>query len=87
MDMTHHALVRSQQRGISTKLIELVLEFGAEERAGTGVSKFFLDKAGRKALKAYAADKVSQCANLYVVLADESLVITVGHRYQRIRRH
>ena len=88
--MTRHAQVRSQQRAIPGLLIDLLLQFGASERAGNGASKLFFDKAARRRVQAYAgplAPLLSEHLDLYAVVASDSSVITVGHRLEKIRRH
>ena len=88
--MTHHAAVRSQQRGLPPILIDLLIQFGCTEPAGNGASKVFLDKAASKRLKAYAgplACTLERYMDLYAVLGPEGQVITVAHRLERIRRH
>ena len=88
--MTHHAKVRSQQRGIPGLLIDLLLQFGASERAPGGASKMFFDKAARRRVQAYAgplASLLEEHLDLYAVVAADSSVITVGHRLEKIRRH
>lgn len=88
--MTNHAQVRCQQRAIPGLLIDLLLQFGASERAGNGTSKMFFNKAARRRVQAYAgslAPLLDQHLDLYAVVAADSSVITVGHRLERIRRH
>jgi len=52
--MTKHAHVRSRQRAILGLLIDLLLQFGASERAAAGASKLFFDKAACCRVEAYA---------------------------------
>ncbi|ABM40094.1 hypothetical protein [Polaromonas naphthalenivorans] len=88
--MTHHAQVRSRQRAIPGLLIDLLLQFGVSERAGNGASKVFFDKTARRRVQAYAeplASLLEDHLDLYVVVAADSSVITVGHRLEKIRRH
>lgn len=88
--MTRHAQIRSQQRAIPGLLIDLLLQFGASERAGNGASKVFFDKAARRRVQAYAgplASLLDEHLDLYAVVAADSSVITVGHRLEKIRRH
>ena len=88
--MTHHAQVRSRQRAIPALLIDLLLQFGASERAPGGASKVFFDKASRRRVQAYAgplASLLEEHLDLYAVVAADSSVITVDHGMERIRRH
>jgi len=88
--MTHHAQVRSRQRAIPGLLIDLLLQFGASERAGNGASRLFFDKAARRRVEVYAgplASLLQEHLDLYAVVAADSRIVTVGHRLEKIRRH
>jgi len=90
MDQTQHAAVRSQQRNISPLVIDLLMEFGTTEPSGDGTLKFFFDKTARKRLAAYAGPLTAlleQHLDVYAVVAADNKVVTVGHRFDRIRRH
>lgn len=86
MQVSKHAQTRSQQRAISPMLIDLLLQFGSCERAGTGVSRMFFDKLSRRKVKAYAgslASLLNDHLDVYAVVTDDLKVITIGHRTQR----
>lgn len=86
MHLTKHAQTRSQQRAIPPMLIDLLLQFGSSERAGTGVSKVFFDKASRRKVKSCAgplAGILKDHLNVYAVVSDDLQVITTGHRTER----
>lgn len=88
--LTRHAQIRSQQRAIPGLVLDLLLQFGASENTGDGVSRMFFDKAARRRVHAYAgslAPMLDEHLDLYAVVAPDSTVITVGHRFERIRRH
>ena len=90
MHLTKHAQTRSQQRAIPPMLIDLLLQFGSSERAGTGVSKVFFDKASRRKVKAYAgplARILDDHLDVYAVVSDDLQVITTGHRTERFASH
>lgn len=90
MNLTNHASARSQQRAIPPMMIDLLLQFGKSESAGAGVAKLFFDRKSRKRVAAYAgplASLLDDHLDLYVVVGQDMLVITVGHRHERIRRH
>ena len=90
MQMTSHANVRSQQRAIPPMLIDLLLQFGITEKAGPGASKVFFDKTSRRKVRSYAGPLASMLdghLDIYVVVADDQTVITVGHRNERFTRH
>ncbi len=88
--MTKHAQTRSQQRGISPMMVDLLRQFGVKEPAGSGATKVFLNKEGKRKLTAYAgrlASHLQQHLDIYAVLSAEDEVITVAHRIKHIQRH
>lgn len=90
MQLSRHANERSHQRAIPEMMIDLLLQFGASERAGSGICKMFFDKPSRRRIKVYAGPLASffeQHLDLYAVVCEENMkVITVGHRTERIAR-
>ena len=90
MQVSQHAQVRAKQRGIPPLLIDLLLQFGTSERAGSGASKVFFDKSSRRKIKAYAGSLsglLEEHLDVYAVVADDMTVITTGHRTERFFRH
>ena len=90
MQLSKHAQTRSQQRAIPPMLIDLLLQFGSSERAGSGVSKMFFDKSSRRKVKAYAGSLSSildDHLDVYAVVTDDLMVITTGYRTQRFSAH
>ncbi len=90
MILTQHANERSQQRAIPEMMIDLLLQFGSSESAGSGVNKVFFDKASRRRVNAYAgplAKFLKQHLDVYAVVTSDMKVVTVGHRTERITRH
>lgn len=90
MYRSQHAAVRCQQRSICQMVIDLLMEFGATEPAGEGTTKFYFDKPARKRLAAYAgplSSLLQEHLDVYAIVAANSKVVTVGHRYERIRKH
>lgn len=88
-NMTCHARIRTQQRGIPPLIQEWLLTYGAMGiRYGAQVRYF--DKAARKVLKqlfgAVVIDRLGNLLNTYLVESHDATVITVGHRTQRKRR-
>lgn len=67
----------------------LLMEFGTVEPSGDGTTKFFFDISARKRLATDAGPITAileQHLDVYAVVAADSKVVTVGHRYERIRR-
>ncbi len=87
MDLTRHAEVRMQQRGIPPLVVDLLLRFGRTEHRGGAEIRFF-DKKGRKQVESYTGCLMrgEQWLNTYLVIGEEGQAITVAHRYQRIKK-
>jgi hypothetical protein len=49
MVLTKHAATRQQERGIPPMIIELLIEYGACEKAGDGTYKHFFDGRSKTA--------------------------------------
>ena len=84
--LTKHAQTRSQQRGISNKTIDLVLQYGKEFNAGGGSYKYVICK---KLLKASWIDPSTKkhlvdICGCYVVLSNDGSIVTVGHHYKSL---
>lgn len=78
-----------QQRGIPPSAIERVLSHGSERHDHHGGVVVTLDKAARQRLRRSGQvrdTELERLAGVYVVVA-EGRVVTVGHRYRRLRRH
>jgi len=89
MNMTRHASTRSQQRCIPPMMIDLLIQFGKSESAGSGATKLF-DRQTRKQVAAYAgslASLLDDHLDFYAVVGPDMQVITVGHRIERMKRH
>lgn len=90
MSLSRHANERSHQRAIPELMIDLLLQFGSSESAGSGARKMFFDKTSRRRVKAYAgpiASLLNEHLDVYAIVTPEMKVITVGHRTERITRH
>jgi hypothetical protein len=87
---SQHAKTRCQQRAIPAILIDLLLQFGTNQPAGGGASKFFFDKAARRRIKAYAgqlAGFLNEHLDVYAIVGADNTIITAAHRLKRIQRH
>jgi hypothetical protein len=88
MDMTRHAAIRQQQRGIPPMIIELLIEYGACEKAGDGTYKHFFDRRSKRRLEAHLGQLfrlIGEYLNCYAVVCPEGRVVTVAHRTERIK--
>lgn len=88
MKLTKHASERQQQRSIPKIMIDLIVEFGAVERAGTDARKYYFDKTSRRRVRSYAVQlspSIEGYLDYYVVVSDSGNVITVAPRIKRIK--
>ena len=89
--MTQHAVVRMQQRGIPPFVVECLLDHGRVQHDHHGGRILFFDKASWRRIKRcgkkMSLAKLSKYRKAYAVLTSDGLVLTLGHRYKRIRRH
>ena len=86
--MTNHAMERSQQRCIPPLIIHWLCQYGSRKRSSNGTILCYFDK---KSLRLISSDvgqivirRLSSLMNAYLVIAGDN-IITVGHRYKRIK--
>lgn len=87
MKMTRHASMRQQQRGIPPIVIDLLIDYGCVERAGSGTTTHYFNKDARRRLRAYVGQMSSQIErylDYYVILSDDGSVITVAPRNKKV---
>lgn len=85
-----HARARMQQRGIRSDALEALLAFGSERHLHSkGRELVFFDKKAKKRLARAAPAAVREAEKFirtYAILGSDGAVITVGHRYRRVRK-
>jgi len=86
--MTRHALERSQQRCIPPLIIHWLCQYGSRKRSINGTIVCYFDK---KSVRLLASDvgkiivrRLSSLMSSYLVTTGNQ-IITVGHRYKRIK--
>ena len=86
--LTHHAMERSQQRCIPPLIIYWLYQYGTRKRSTNGTKVCYFD---RRSIRLIASEvghiivkRLSSLMNSYLVLSGNT-VITVGHRYKRIK--
>jgi hypothetical protein len=88
--ITPHARARMQQRGITPTALACLLEYGSEEHNHHGAVTLYFDKAARHRLEhaigREARKEIDQLRHLYAVLGGDGEIVTVGHRFRRIKR-
>ena len=91
MNLTRHARQRMQQRGISRQAIDYVLTYGRVSHDHHGGRVIWLDKRCKARLGREEGEQVVRMLDkhldAYAVMDADGVVMTVGHRYRRIRRH
>jgi len=91
MQLTHHAEIRMQQRGIPESIVDALMEFGSAIYDHHGaLIRYFDKKALKRCLDTWgktALKELERYMNVYLVqsTADGALV-TVGHRHRRLPR-
>jgi hypothetical protein len=89
MNLTIHAAIRSQQRGIPPLIMEWLDQFGEEYYDGHGaIIRRFSRTSWREIERQCGRDlvsKLSQYFNAYIVETHEGTVITTGHSTKRLK--
>jgi len=90
-NLTQHAACRMQQRGIKPETIGILFECGTKEYDHRGAVILYFDKLARQRLRyQYGLDQYKRIEgqlDTYAVLAEDGIIVTVGHRTKRINRH
>jgi hypothetical protein len=88
--LSQHACTRMQQRGISQDALCRLLDYGREAHGHDGSVTVYFDKEARRRLERDAGTEtrkqLTRLARLYAVLGGDGGVVTVGHRYRRLKR-
>ena len=90
LDLTQHAEVRMQQRGIARSTLESLLDYGSQAHDHHGATILYFDKKARSRLlkdSGRVAYRVAEKQlNTYAVVSNDGAVVTVGRRSRRIPR-
>lgn len=84
---TNHALIRSQQRGISSRAIATILDYGHFSFVKGGAKSWMMNKREKEFAKADLGQEYIKIEKQlgYLVISSEGVVITAGHSYKRVR--
>ena len=86
--MTNHALERSQNRCIPPLIIHWLCQYGSRKRSNNGTILCYFDKKSTRLLSSDVGDivirRLSSLMSVYLVIAGDQ-IITVGHRYKRVK--
>ena len=90
LELTQHAALRMQQRGISRTTLESLLDYGNYRYDHRGATIVYFDKKARRRLlrdSGRGAYRVMEKRfKAYAVVGSDGAVVTVGHRDKRIAR-
>jgi hypothetical protein len=70
-------------------VVDMMLKFGRREHDHAGAEIVYFDGSARKKIEKYTGSligKFSEHLDRYIAVAD-GMIITVGTRYKRIKRH
>jgi len=91
IQMTKHADTRQQQRGIPPLILEWLTSYGTTHHDHHGAEIRYFDKHSRKELaRAVGEEVVSRLSALldtYAVVSGSGTIVTVGHRFKRVKGH
>jgi len=89
MSLSMHAKTRLRQRGIGEEFIDVIIDFGCQQYVHGGAEIIYLRRKERRMVRAFLGKTAfpSHYQNAYVVLDSDGMVITVGHRYRRVKLH
>jgi len=88
VQLSHHARVRCQQRGIPPLIQQWLQDFGSEVVSHGATKRYFDHRAKKRlaaAVGAQVVDRLGSLLNIYIVEGDDR-VITAGHRTHRIKK-
>lgn len=89
MICSRHADKRMQQRSVPELAIELLAHYGRTEHSPDGASIYYFDnKSWSRAERAVRdlTKNIDRIRDLYFVEAQDEVVITAGHRTERVKR-
>jgi hypothetical protein len=85
VELTRHARVRAQKRGIAAQAVRLIKAYGERSYDQAGGIRFLMTEKSMRDLESAIGrnSKADELKGTYIVLSaeDEATVITVGHRY------
>lgn len=91
MKLSNHAYERAQQRGISQREMQILMEFGDEMPAGSGATVFCVNsKQTRREVQSLWTHRpdfdLESVVGGYLVVRNSDFVLTTGHRRARFKQ-
>lgn len=88
--LSHHACVRMRQRGNQVDTLHCLLDYGSQRHDGRGAQLCYFDRRARRLVDARIDPdlhrRLRDRLDCYAVIANDGVVVTVGHRYRRPSR-
>jgi hypothetical protein len=84
MKLSKHAKIRSQQRGIPSKLINMVIDHGKPERGKGGAQIYLITKKDKNEIITQLKQDIQvleKSLNIKVVVSADGEIITAYHDY------
>ena len=87
MEMSLHATMRQQQRGVRADVLSALINYGRVGHRGGQV--FYMDKEARKLARAELGresyGRLADKLNAYAVMSNDGVIVTVGKRLRRLK--
>lgn len=91
LQLTQHAQARMQQRAIPSDVVEMLIAYGHKEHDHHGGKVLYFDKSSRCRLARDIPERnrgfLDRYRDAYAVVSLKGVILTVGHRDKRIRKH
>ena len=88
--MTHHAVIRKQQRGSPEAVLDCLLQFGKASYDNRGGEILYFDKRAKQRCLAAMGNEVYRKLDghfgVYAVRALDGVLLTIGHRSKRLSK-
>ena len=88
--VTEHAATRVRQRGVDPVVLDCLLSYGSSVHDHHGGEIVVFDKRAfrrlERAVDAALLRRVADHRSLYAVRSTDGALVTVGHRFRRVRR-
>ena len=88
--VTEHAAMRVRQRGVDPVVLDCLLSYGSSVHDHQGGEIVVFDKRAfrrlERAIDAALLRRVADHRTLYAVRSTDGALVTVGHRFRRVRK-
>jgi hypothetical protein len=89
--VTEHAAIRVRQRGVDPVVLDCLLSYGSSVHDHQGGEIVVFDKRAfrrlERAVDAALLRRVADHRSLYAVRSMDGALVTVGHRFRRVRKN